>query len=349
MFKIELPNLKKSDKNFNVNIFLYEFKTLLESGLSIIEIVQTLLDRGEIYTQVLSKIYLDLKAGYSFSQTLEHQKDIFSQLLIATVKSTEQTGQLSLGLERYLNYMENINTLKTKITSASIYPLTVLVIGLIIFIFLLFYLVPKFSIIYSDLDLKLPLLSNLLIKLGSLISQYKIYTISTFLIFLFFLVHKRKFILKKTKNYFLKFRIISYYYNAIILTRFYRALSLMLEGGYPLISALETCKDTLSNDFKYKIENINQGLKQGETFSLLLEQNQLTTAVATRLIKSGEKNGNISHMLAKTADFHDLEVSRFIDKLSKIIEPILMIVIGGFVGMIVILLYLPIFDMVGSL
>ena len=123
----------------------------------------------------------------------------------------------------------------------------------------------------------------------------------------------------------------------------------MLDGGYPLISALDTCKETLNDDFKHRIESINQGLKQGEVFSLLLEQHQLTTPIASRLIKSGEKNGNISRMLAKTADFHDLEVSRFVDKLSKVIEPVLMIAIGGFVGMIVILLYLPIFDMVGSL
>ena len=192
-------------------------------------------------------------------------------------------------------------------------------------------------------------MSNSLIQLGSFIAQYKIYTIITLIILLASAVYFRKSILKKISCYLLKIKSISYYYHAIVLTRFYRALSLMLDGGYPLISALDTCKETLNDDFKYRVESINQGLKQGEIFSRLLEQHQLTTPIASRLIKSGEKNGNISQMLAKTADFHDLEVSRFIDKLSKVIEPILMIVIGGFVGMIVILLYLPIFDMVGSL
>lgn len=349
MLQINFSHIKNYNSSFDVNIFLYEFKTLLESGLSIIEVIQTLLDRGEVYTAVLSPIYQDLKAGFSFSQSLTHQPEIFPKLLIATVKSTEQTGQLSLGLERYLTYMENINVLKNKITSASIYPLTVLVIGFVIFTFLLLYLIPKFSLIYNDLDLNLPFLSNLLIKLGGFIYQYKIYTIITFIILLGTTLYFRKNIIKNSISYALKFKRISYYYNAIVLTRFYRALSLMLDGGYPLISALDTCKETLNDDFKHRIESINQGLKQGEVFSLLLEQHQLTTPIASRLIKSGEKNGNISRMLAKTADFHDLEVSRFIDKLSKVIEPVLMIVIGGFVGMIVILLYLPIFDMVGSL
>lgn len=335
--------------NFNLTIFLYEFKTLLESGLSIVEAIDILLEKGQIYHEVLQPIYDHLRAGKTLSQSMSYQSIYFPDLCVAIIKSNEKTGSLVIGIERYLAYTENIDKIKTKLINSSIYPFTVLIIGIIIFLFLLLYLIPKFSLIYNDLDLKLPFFSNLLIKSGYYISQYRGYII-VFIILLFgATVYYRKSIINISLTNLIRIKVFSYYYNIIIFTRFYRGLSLMLEGGYPLIYALQNCKDILDHNQKNKIPFIEQGLKQGEKFSDLLEKYKLTTPIANRLIRSGETNGNISRMLEKTADFHDAEISRFVEKLSKVIEPLLMIVIGGGIGFIVILLYLPIFDMVGSL
>ncbi len=335
--------------HFDLTVFLYEFKTLLESGLSIVEVIDVLLERGQIYHDVLQPIYDHLRAGKTLSQSMSYQSAYFPDLCIAIIKSNEKTGSLVIGIERYLAYTENLDKIKTKLINSSIYPLTVLVIGVIIFLFLLLYLIPKFSLIYSDLDLKLPFFSNLLIQSGSYISQYRAYLIA-FIVFIFITTfYYRKSILHISLTNLIKIKVFSYYYNIVIFTRFYRGLSLMLEGGYPLIYALQNCKDILDQNQRNKIQFIEQGLKQGEKFSDLLEKHKLTTPIANRLIRSGETNGNISRMLEKTADFHDAEISRFIEKLSKVIEPLLMIVIGSGIGFIVILLYLPIFDMVGSL
>ena len=335
--------------NFNLTVFLYEFKTLLESGLSIVEAVDVLLERGQIYHDVLQPIYDHLRAGKTLSQSMAYQAAYFPDLCIAIIKSNEKTGSLVIGIERYLAYTENIDKIKTKLINSSIYPFTVLVIGIIIFLFLLLYLIPKFSLIYNDLDLNLPFFSNLLIQSGYYIAKYQTYLIGL-IIFLFATAfYYRKSITQIILTNLIKIKVFSYYYNILIFTRFYRGLSLMLEGGYPLIYALQNCKDILDQNQKNKIQFIEQGLKQGEKLSDLLEKYQLTTPIANRLIRSGESNGNISRMLEKTADFHDAEISRFIEKLSKVIEPLLMIVIGSGIGFIVILLYLPIFDMVGSL
>lgn len=335
--------------HFNLTIFLYEFKTLLESGLSIVEVVDVLRERGQIYHEVLQPIYMHLRTGKTLSQSMSYQETYFPDLCIAIIKSNEKTGSLIIGIERYLAYAENIEKIKNKLINSSIYPFTVLIIGIIIFLFLLLYLIPKFSLIYSDLDLKLPFFSNLLIQSGGYIAQYRAYIIAIIIFMFLAIYYYRKDIIKIILTNLTKIKSFSYYYNIIIFTRFYRGLSLMLEGGYPLIYALQNCKDILDQNQKNKIPFIEQGLKQGEKFSDLLEKYKLITPIANRLIRSGETNGNISRMLQKTADFHDAEISRFIEKLSKVIEPLLMIVIGSCIGFIVILLYLPIFDMVGSL
>lgn len=334
---------------FDLTVFLYEFKTLLESGVSIVEAVDILLERGQHYHDVLFPIYTHLRSGKTLSQSMADQPKYFPELFVAIIKSNEKTGSLIVGIDRYLSYTKNIDQIKNKLVNALIYPMTVLVIGMIIFFFLLFYLIPKFSLIYGDLEIKLPFLSNLLIQSGFYILQYRVYLIIGLIGLFGALIFYRKKAMDYSLRQLTQIKFFAYYYNTFVFTRFYRGLGLMLEGGYPLIYALKNCQDILDQYQKAKIPLVEQGLKQGEKLSDLLHKYHLTTSIADRLIRSGEVNGNISSMLEKTAEFHDAEISRFIEKVSKVIEPILMIFIGGWIGFIVILLYLPIFDMVGSL
>lgn len=334
----------------NYVIFAYEIRTLLKSGISIAEALSILKDNNANYSDMVSQLFDGLHDGQSFSNSMTVSDYAFPSLLIATIAASEKNGTLINALENYINYESNVNKIKSKVISASIYPIVLIIVSFFIVLFLLVYLVPKFSIIYQDVSVELPFLSKSLLTFGSVIYEYKM----IFLISMIFLILSIGMYFYKVgiKNLALRLIQLNKFSAEIcekfLLSRFYRGFALLLESGSSVIEAFSLMEETLTMSHKLKIQQARSIILEGKSLSYSLISSKLTTPISSRLLSAGDKNGEIINMLKQSSEFYDMEIENFIERASQVIEPILMIIIGFFIGGIIVLLYMPIFDLANS-
>ncbi|OCY34603.1 hypothetical protein BFR75_02570 [Acinetobacter pittii] len=346
-------NLKKAS-NFNVVIFVHELKTLLHSGLSITEGLDVLLSHHAESNpnSPIYKIQDALNQGVPLSQAMfQCGENVFPPLLIATVAASERNGTLIQALTSYIRYDEQISSLKSKIYNASMYPILLVGMALMVTLFLLMYLVPRFGAIYDGVDMDLPLASKLMLELGVWLGHYRLYVIGIMVAVFIWLV--RKVILQGIENTLMQllsgFSPLRKRLEVVFLSRFFRGLALLLDAGASVIQSFDMLSSVLSPVQQQQLLRAKDLVLQGNSLSDSLYQAGLSTSVSARLLAAGDQNGEISAMLRQSADFHDLDLSQFIERFSRLLEPVLMLVIGLFIGMIVVLLYMPIFEMASGL
>lgn len=344
----------KPRTSFNVVIFVHELKTLLHSGLSITEGLDVLLSHHAETDQnsLIYKIRDALHQGMPLSQSMQScGANVFPPLLIATVSASEKNGTLIHALNSYIQYDEQISSLKSKIYNASMYPLLLVGMALMVTLFLLMYLVPRFGAIYEGVDMQLPLASKLMLELGVWLGEYRWFVISIMILGLFWLINKV--ILTGVENTLMwilsGFSPLKKRLDIVFLSRFFRGLALLLDAGASVIQSFDMLISILSPAQQKQLSRARDLVLQGHSLSDSLYQVGLKTSVSARLLAAGDQNGEISAMLRQSADFHDLDLSQFIERFSRLLEPILMLVIGLFIGMIVVLLYMPIFEMASGL
>lgn len=348
-----LPGLTRRTPRFDLTLFAHELMALLQAGLSLIEAVETLAERqqGRSDHTLLDELIRQMYEGLTFSRALEKFPQVFPELFIATVSASEQTGEMVDALARYLRYQEQVGLVRGKIISASLYPAMLLLVGSAVGLFLLCYLVPRFSHVYEGLDTQLPLASRLLMQWGQFASAHSL-LVSLGLAGLAataVMAARQPEIQRRAMNILQSNRWIGAQVQLMQLSRFYRSLGLLLRGGIPVLKSLRMTQGLLPISLQLKLDNAIRDVSQGVALSVSLQQANLATPVALRLLRAGERNGQVADMLEQVAAFHDAEVGRWIDGFTKLFEPILMLFIGGVIGGIVILLYLPIFELASSL
>lgn len=339
---------------FDLALFSHELIALLGAGLSLIEALETLAERQQVARQrdaIFGELVRRMQEGLSFSRVLESYPDIFPDLFVASIAASEQTGEMVDALQRYLRYHEQVSLIRQKIISASLYPAMLLLVGAGVGLFLLCFLVPRFSQVYAGLDTELPLASQLLMQWGVFAGNHSLLVSLGLLAGVSLLVATirnpaaRQHLLSALQRN----RWVGAQLRLMQLSRFYRSLGLLLRGGIPLIRALRMTQALLAPPLQLALEQAIQEISQGRSLSKSLQNVQLTTPVALRLLRAGERNGQVADMLEQVAAFHDKEVAHWIDRFTRLFEPLLMLIIGGLIGGIVILLYLPIFELAGSL
>lgn len=339
---------------FELALFAHELIALLRAGLSLIEALETLAERQQESGQdhaVLPELVRRMQEGLSFSQALQAFPQCFPELFIASIAASEQTGEMVDALERYLRYHEQVGALRQKIISASLYPAMLLLVGAGVGLFLLCFLVPRFSHVYEGLDTRLPLLSRLLMQWGEFAGAHSLLVSVGLLAGVAVVVTavRTPAVQQQVLGALQRSRWIGAQLRLMQLSRFYRSLGLLLRGGIPALKALRMTQALLPPPLQRALEQAIQEVSQGRRLSESLQRVQLTTPVALRLLRAGERNGQLAEMLEQVASFHDKEVAHWIDRFTRLFEPLLMLFIGGVIGGIVILLYLPIFELAGNL
>ena len=344
---------QQSSKKFPLALFSQELLALLDAGLNLVESIETLAEK-ELRANVkasLDNLLQALYQGQTFSAALEQQPSIFPVLYVATVRASEKTGDLAESLGRYVSYEQQIGLVKKKIVSASIYPILLICVGGLVIFFLLGFVVPKFSQIYEDTGSNLPFLSQVLLQWGVFLDKHG----RTFLIGLGFAVLAIFYALSQASvrkwlmQLFWSIPAIGERLRIFQLARFYRTLGMLLKGGTPIVSALGSVAGLLDVALKTKMQNATLAIQQGQPVSIAMEQAGLTTPVALRMLRVGERGGKIGDMMERIAAFYDEELSRWIDWFTKLFEPLLMLFIGLVIGVVVLLLYMPIFELAGSI
>lgn len=338
---------------FPLSLFSQELLALLEAGLNLTEALGTLLAKEQHAgaQAVLQTIVQALGEGRSFSDVLAGMPHIFPQVYVATVRASERTGDMPEALSRYIAYQLQFDVLRKKLVSAAIYPVMLLTVGGLVTLFLLGYVVPRFSVVYESSGRELPWLSSMLLLFGKVIhANWQMALsglIATIAGAVWFLSRSsgRQWLVELV----LRVPMLAKQARKFRLARFYRAASLLLSAGIALPRALEMVGGLLDSAQQVRLASSRLAIEQGQTLSATLVANGLATPVAESLLKVGERSGQMAQMLERTAAFADEEFARWVDWFSRLLEPVLMAVIGVVIGTVVVLMYMPIFELAGSL
>jgi general secretion pathway protein F len=330
-----------------------ELITLLDAGLTLVEAVETLVERERRRgnNKMLLQVINDLYEGRPLSYALQRFPETFPMLFVATVRASEKTGDMSEALGRYVAYHLQMDTVRKKVVSASIYPLLLLVVGGAVTLFLMAYVVPKFSRIYEDLGGDLPLLTRLLMDWGNLLETHGAVIFTAFGAALAALLYGatrpefRRWVSRKIWE----LPKVGDKMKTYQLARFYRTLGMLLRGGTPILAALQMVSGLLQPTLRAKLELAGDAIHEGLSISQAMERHGLTTPVSLRMLRVGERTGRMGEMMERIAGFYEDETARWVDWFTKLFEPLLMASMGLIIGLIVILMYFPIFELAGSI
>lgn len=332
--------------------FSQELLSLLAAGLSLVESIETLADKEQDAgaRKIIEGLRARLYDGVTFSFALESFPQTFPPLYVASVRASERTGDLPEALTRFIAYQTQMDLVRKKLIGASIYPVLLLVIGLLVAVFLLIFVVPKFSAIYEDTGADLPWLSALLIQWGHLVHEqgWQLAAIGTATLCIAVYGLTRPWLKARLAQELWRVPAIGERMRIYQLARFYRTLGMLLRGGIPVVKALEMVSGLLQPLFRPKVLAAAALIREGRTISSAMEAEGLTTAVANRMLRVGERTGLMGEMMERIGNFHDDEIAQWVEWLTKLIEPLLMALIGGVIGGIIILMYMPIFQLAGS-
>lgn len=338
---------------FPLTLFTQQLATLLNSGLSLIDSLESLCEKENRpeHKQVIEQIIHALREGKPLSEALHQTPSAFPELYVALVRSSERTGDLSQALTRYVGYRAQVDRVKKRIVSASIYPALLLVVGTVVTFFLLGYVVPKFSQVYEEVGQNLPWLSQLLLRCGKFLAAHQgaaALGVAIAAVLAVLALRERDVrervarVVERVPG--VRERLFLYH-----LARFYRSLGMLLRGGIPIVTALRMAEGLLRGELRRRLDHVTSRVAEGLPLSAALERNGLMTPVAMKMLRAGEHSGNLGQMLERAADFYDEDMARWVDWFVRLFEPILMAVIGVLIGIIIVLMYMPIFEIASSI
>jgi general secretion pathway protein F len=334
--------------NFNQSLL-----TLLKAGLSLVEAIEALAERearADI-KQVLRRMQEQLYEGLTLSAALERQPEVFPPLYVATVRANEKTGALIEAIERFIAYRAQVDVVRKRIIGAAVYPALILGVGALVILFLMLYVVPRFSQVFEDLGNNIPAMSRLLLQWGKFVHQngWTVLMAGLALIAASLYALSQKPVQARIGVAITRIPRIGEYVRVYQLARFYRSLGMLLRAGIPIITALDMVVGLLPPAMRTSLEQARRDVKEGQPISAAFEQHHLTTAVSLRMLRVGERTGQMGEMMDRIAVFYDEDIAQAIDWFIRLFEPLLMIVIGMVIGAVVLLMYAPIFELAGSI
>lgn len=338
---------------FPLVLFSQELLALLQAGLALVESIETLAEKEQrpAVRRALDQIVGCLYEGHPLSYGLEKCGAGFPPLYIASVRASEKTGALPEALERYIAYQSQMDGVRRHVVSASIYPAMLAGVGCLVTLFLLVYVVPRFSRVYADIGGNLPLMSRLLIQWGKFLEMHAVALSLSLALGLGSMAY---IVTRPASRQWMVRRIwqlpaIGTRLHLYYLARFYRSMGMLLRGGMPVVAALHMVSDLLQTTARAQLALAAASIREGQPISLSMQRHGLTTPIALRMLRVGEHTGKMGDMMERIASFYEEETARWVERFTKLFEPLLMIFIGLLIGFIVVLMYLPIFELAGSI
>lgn len=342
----------KRIKSKDVTIFSRQFATMINSGLAMLRALSILENQTQNprFRSIIGATRADVESGASLSQALEKHPNVFNRLYVSMVRAGETGGILDDTLNRIASQLEAEDSLRRMIRSAMVYPLLIAVFALLVLIAMILFIIPIFSKMYADLGSQLPLLTRVMVGISNTMRTiWGVFIIAAIIGVIYGIIR-----LKRTPQGTAawdktKLRIpmgIGEIVRKVIMARFSRTLSTLVSSGVPILQAIEITGDTAGNTVvSDAMVNVKSSVKEGRPMSEPLAQVKVFPTMVTQMIAVGEETGAVDTMLNKIADFYEDEVNAAVKSLTSILEPIMMIGVGGLVGVIVISLYLPIFNL----
>lgn len=334
-------------------VFSQQLVSLLEAGLSLVEALEALAERESASSaqRILERVLARLYEGQTFAAALAEHPATFPDLYVASVRASERSGALREALTRYIAYEVQADALRKTLVNACIYPAVLLATGLLVMLFLMGYVVPRFSAIYADVGSDLPAASRVLLEWGQLMDAHAglVGSVVVGLIAASIYVLSRPLTRQTLGTWVARIPAIGHQLHVYQLARLYRTAGMLLRGGIPAVTALQMSAGLVRAGSKAAYATATQSVREGQSLAQAMEQNGLTTPVAARMLRVGERSGNMGEMMERIASFCDEELARWVAIITRLIEPVLMTFIGLIIGVIVVLMYFPIFQLAGSI
>jgi type IV pilus assembly protein PilC len=352
--EIELSFLK-SVKATDLAVFSRQLATMISSGLSILRALYVLEEQTEnkFLKETIVQVRKDVEAGMSLSSAMESHPKVFTPLFVAMTSAGEAGGLLEDSLKRVADQLEKDASLRRQVRSAMIYPTLILVFAVGVMLALVAFLVPVFEGVFKEFGGELPAITKVSVLMSKIVTQYWWAMFSTMGATVFsFLKWKKS---KVGRPQWDRFRLrvpmkIGALVQQIAVARWSRTLSSLISAGVPLLLALEITGKTAGNIVvEEAMSGVIASVKRGGTISDPLSKATVFPTMVTHMVGVGEETGALDQMLGKIADFYDDQVDASVKMLTSIMEPIMILVIGGIVGFIVISMYLPMFTVYNSI
>lgn len=346
----------------HLTLFTRQLSTLQDAGLPLLRSLQILegqLKPGKLKS-VLQEVCEDVEGGTSLSESMAKHPRAFNRLYTKMVAAGEVGGVLDIILQRLAEFMEKAQSLKRKIKAALIYPCAVVIIAVAIVSFIMVVIIPKFEEIFRDFGVALPGLTRMLINIsrwmagnnvGQSVPGWVFVLVAPVLIFVLFkLIRKAPPGRAALDTIVFWMPIVGNLIRKTITARFTRTLGTLISAGVPILEAILITRDTSGNYvFEKALGKVHDSIREGESFAGPLRESKVCDAIVVNMIDVGEETGDMDVMLLKIADNYDEEVDVAVGGLIKLIEPLLIVFLGGAVGTIVVSMFLPLVAMIESL
>jgi len=338
----------------DIVIFVRQFATMIDAGLPLVQCLDILGSQqpNPTFKKVITQVKDDVEGGSTFADALKKHPKVFDTLFVNLVAAGEIGGILDTILNRLAEYIEKTEKLKSKVKSAMVYPVSIVIVAIVITAGLLLFVIPIFEKMFSDMGGTLPLPTQIVINMSNFLAAY------WYAVFggMFGAVYafKKYYATKKGRatcdRLFLKLPVAGDLIRKNSVTKFCSTMGTMLSSGVPILDALDITSKTAGNVvIEEALIETRTAISEGKTIVEPLEKTKVFPSMVVQMIAVGEATGAMDAMLNKIAEFYNDEVDTAVDGLTALMEPAIMVVLGGLVGGLIIAMYLPIFSMAGNI
>ncbi|MCW5821958.1 MAG: type II secretion system F family protein [Cyanobacteria bacterium TGS_CYA1] len=336
-------------------VFSRQFAALVGSGVSMLRTLYIIVDQcpNKKLKRAIDEVRRLVESGLSLSDAMTRQAGIFDSLYISMVRAGEAGGILSEVLKRLADFLEYRQKLNQKVRAAMVYPSVVLLVAVGVFWAMLTFVLPIFEGLFKNIGGELPAYTQFLISLS--VAARSIWMVLFLIICAVAAVFLRNYYKTPTGRLQidavkLSIPLIGELIQKVSIARFSRTFGTLIQAGVPMLNALEVVKDTAGNAVvSSAVQKIHEEVRQGGTISKPMTRDKLFPPMVTQMVAVGEETGKLDDMLTKIADFYDMEVENSVESLTSVLEPIMVVLIGGVVGSVVVGMYLPIFTVINQL
>ncbi len=348
---LKLPFLNRERVRLKeISVFSRQLSVLIDAELPLIQSLNILVEqtKNKYFKSVITQVREDVEAGASLNQAMRKFPKVFDDLYCNLIGSGEQSGSLDIMLRRIAEYEEKVIKLRSQVRQAMVYPVAIMCFAVLVVIFMMWKVIPIFANIFNEMGAKLPALTAFILALSHFIAGNILFI---FLGFVGLIVGFRFFRRTDqgrhvTDRAMLRIPLFGSLMNKVGISRMTRTLSTLLSGGVAMLESLKITSATSGNVIMEEtVMEVRRQVSEGRTLSDSFKDTGRFPFLLTQMVSVGEATGTLDEMLSKLADFYDQEVDATVSTLLSVLEPIMMIIVGGLVGTIVVSLYLPIFNL----
>ncbi len=330
--------------------FTRQLSTMFSAGLTIEKAITDLEkeEKNKKFAKVLRKLSDDIRKGFSLSEAMEQHPGVFNPLYVALVKAGEVSGTLHTVLDELSDYLEKIEDTRRKVTSAMAYPVFMLCFLILVVWVMFYWIIPLFAAVYADFDADLPAPTVIAINTSNFIVNNAFSTVllgivALFGLFLLYLTDRGRYIIDSMK---LKIPVIGAVINNSIMSKFSRTFSILMAAGVPIMDTMELTENVVQNAVvEGAVRKARVMVKEGYGVANSFRRTGMFPPTLLQMISTGEETGDMDKLLGKAAQFYEKLVDSVIDRLTSLIEPALIVMMAVVVGTIIVVIYLPIFDL----